>query len=279
MFKAKAGLHSDITVIDVVEQNEFARLTEVVCDHLASIQDALRAYQKVDTPHDTTVSEELQAVLARVRLIEKESDQTKDLLKTEKHKSTHDELTGLPNRAAYNERAFHELRRFKRYHRPLSLAVCDIDHFKKINDQYGHRAGDKSLALIAKYLESKFRTVDFVARLGGEEFVMILPETNEDQAARVLDKIRDAIAKIPFKFNKKPFQISVSFGISQFVADDTMESVFERADKALYAAKTNGRNQVRIESAPEKKKDKHVISVLNRKTASSDVTPAIVSKF
>ncbi|MFL0803171.1 MAG: GGDEF domain-containing protein [Agarilytica sp.] len=275
----RVDLHSDITVIDVVEQNEFARLTEVVCDHLASIQDALRAYQKVDIPQDTTVSEQLQAVLARVRLIEKESDQTKDLLQTEKHKSTHDELTGLPNRAAYNERAFHELRRFKRYHRPLSLAVCDIDHFKKINDQYGHRAGDKSLALIAKYLESKFRTVDFVARLGGEEFVMILPETNEEQAARVLDKIRDAIAKIPFKFNKKPFQISVSFGISQFVADDTMESVFERADKALYAAKSNGRNQVRIESAPEKKKDKQVISVLNRNTNSSGVKPAIVSKF
>lgn len=263
----------------MVKENDFAKLTEVVCDHLASIQDALRGYQKSDYSQESTISDQLEAVLKRVRSIEVESDRTQELLEAEKHKSNHDELTGLPNRAAYNERAFHELRRFKRYHRPLTLAVCDIDFFKKINDQYGHRAGDKSLALIAKFIASKLRTVDFVARLGGEEFVMILPETSEQQAARVLDKVRDSISKIPFKFNKKPFQITVSFGISQFVADDNMDAVFERADKALYAAKTLGRNQIRIESAVSKKKDKSILAVLNGNPGTADAQPAIVSKF
>ncbi len=261
------------------KETDFAKLTEVVCDHLTSIQDALRAYQKFDPSQDSTISDQLETVLRRVRSIEVESDRTKELLEVEKHKSNHDELTGLPNRAAYNERAFHELRRFKRYHRPLSLAVCDIDFFKKVNDQFGHQAGDKSLSLIAKFITAKLRTVDFVARLGGEEFVMILPETTEQQAARVLDKIRDSISKMPFKFNNKPLQITVSFGISQFVADDTMESVFERADKALYAAKTHGRNQTRIESTASKKKDTSMLALLDGGAAAKDVQPAVVGKF
>ncbi len=253
MFKAKAGLHSDITVIDVVEQNEFARLTEVVCDHLASIQDALRAYQKVDTPHDTTVSEELQAVLARVRLIEKESDQTKDLLKTEKHKSTHDELTGLPNRAAYNERAFHELRRFKRYHRPLSLAVCDIDHFKKINDQYGHSAGDDILRSIAQALLDHFkRGSDIVCRYGGEEFTIILSDCNLEQAGELAEQLRQDIAASHLSYLGEVLDITVSIGVCGLTPgpDHQPLDLLNATDQALYLAKRDGRNCVRLAAPP-----------------------------
>lgn len=248
----------------MAEKNDFARLTEVVCDHLASIQDALREYQNREYSHDSSVSRQLQSILSRVRDIESEAERTKELLEAERHKSNHDELTGLPNRSAYSERAFHELRRFKRYHRPLTLVVCDIDLFKSINDRYGHSAGDRSLKLIAKFIVSKLRTVDFVARLGGEEFVMLLPETTEHQALQVLDKIRIAVSRIPFKFKKHPFQITLSFGISELVADDTMETAFERADKALYTAKSSGRNQCRIESKQKKKKDSSKLTHLNQ---------------
>lgn len=247
----------------VTEKNEFARLTEIVFDHLASIQDALREYQSREQRlHGASVSQELQSVVKRVRSVEMEAERTRELLEAEKHKSNHDELTGLPNRAAYNERAFHELRRFKRYHRPLTLAVCDIDFFKKINDQFGHSAGDKSLKVIARYIVSKLRTVDFVARLGGEEFVMIMPETTEEQALSVLDKIRASISKMPFKYNGKPFQITVSFGISEFSSDDTMDTAFERADRALYAAKSAGRNLARVESRKQRKNSGNKVAQL-----------------
>jgi len=260
----------------VAEKNEFVRLSEVVSDHLVSIQDALREYQHKQQPNGS-VSQQLQSVLKRVRSIEVEAERTRELLEAEKHKSNHDELTGLPNRSAYNERAFHELRRFKRYHRPLTLAVCDIDFFKNINDKFGHSAGDKSLKLVAKYIASKLRTVDFVARLGGEEFVMILPETTEEQAFRVLDKMRASVSKIPFKYNQQPFQITVSLGISEFASDDTMETVFERADRALYAAKTGGRNQSCIESQ-KKKKAKNNISHLSDSQEFPKISSASFSK-
>lgn len=263
----------------MVKKNDFSQLTEVVCDHLTSIQDALRAYQKTEPAEGGSVSEELQTLLARVRAIESEADRTRDLLETERHKSNHDELTGLPNRAAYNERAFHELRRFKRYHRPLTLAVCDIDHFKNINDKFGHQAGDKALTILAKFIQQKIREVDFVARLGGEEFVLILPETTEKHAFRVLDKVRQSVANMPFKFNGEPVQITVSFGVSSFVADDTMESAFERADKALYAAKTGGRNQVRIESLLNKKKDSQRIMPLRNAAHPPMLNASMISKF
>ncbi len=266
-------------VVTVVKKNDFSQLTEVVCDHLTSIQDALRAYQNTDAAEGGSVSEEMQTLLARVRAIESEADRTRDLLATERHKSNHDELTGLPNRAGYNERSFHELRRFKRYHRPLTLAVCDIDHFKRINDNFGHQAGDKSLVILAKYIAQKIREVDFVARLGGEEFVLILPETTEKQAFRVLDKVRASVASLPFKFHGKPVQITVSFGLSQFIVDDTMETAFERADKALYAAKTGGRNQVRIESVAANKKDVKHLAQVRDSSHPPMLSASMISKF
>ncbi len=168
-------------------------------------------------------------------------------MNAERKRAQRDELTGLYNRAAYNERAFHELRRFKRYHRPLSVAVCDVDLFKSVNDQYGHQIGDKVLKAISKFLNDRLRNVDFIARLGGEEFVIILPETKLRQARVVLDKIRESLARVPFKTKGQQFSITVSFGITELAAGDTMDSAFERADKALYQAKTNGRNQCCIE--------------------------------
>ena len=110
----------------------------------------------------------------------------------------------------------------------------------------------KPSKLIAKVISTNLRTVDLVARLGGEEFVIIMPETSGQQAYTVLEKVRVAVSSVPFQFNKQPFKVTISFGISEFIADDTMDSVFERADKALYAAKTLGRDQCRIESGKKK---------------------------
>ncbi|MFL0800944.1 MAG: GGDEF domain-containing protein [Agarilytica sp.] len=217
-------------------------LKMAVTDHLAVIQGALGDYHS-NKSTTASLTEQLRSLVQKVESVENESEKTKELLEEERYRATHDPLTELPNREAYNERAFHELQRFKRYCRPLTLAVCDIDRFKSINDTYGHQAGDKVLTLIAKLISTRLRKVDFVARYGGEEFVMLMPETPKSQALTVLDKVRAVIGKTPFKFKGSPVNITISFGLASFSAEDSVESVFERADKALYQAKDEGRNR------------------------------------
>ena len=216
-------------------------LKDEVSNNLHSIQEALGEYKSSQSEY-VSLSDQLKTLINRVQTIEQESEKTKELLEEERHRATHDSLTELPNREAYNERAFHEMQRFRRYCRPLALAVCDIDHFKRVNDTYGHQAGDKVIKLIAKLLSTQIRKVDFVARYGGEEFVMLLPETTAEQAVKVLDKIRQLMEKTPFRFKQSPVQITLSFGLAEFTEEDSVEDVFERADKALYDAKKQGRN-------------------------------------
>ena len=219
------------------------QLKTAVTDHLAEIQKALGQYQQSQVNQGPSLSEQLSSLVQKIQTIENESEKTRVLLEEQRHKATHDALTGLPNREAYNERAYQELMRFNRYGRTLTMAVCDIDHFKSINDNYGHQAGDKVLQLIAKLISARIRKVDFIARYGGEEFVVLMPETNAQQALTVLEKIRILLEKSPFKFKNQPVKITLSFGIAEFVKEDSVESAFERADNALYRAKDNGRNQ------------------------------------
>ncbi|MFT5084577.1 MAG: diguanylate cyclase [Lentisphaeria bacterium] len=222
-------------------------LKQGVSKNLSAIQHALETF-KTDRPSGSaSLTDQLTSLLTQVKSIESESEKTKELLEEERFRATHDALTELPNREAYNERAFQELQRYSRYRRPLALAVCDVDFFKKINDGFGHQAGDNVLKLIAKLIHTRLRKVDFVARYGGEEFVVLMPETPLPQAFTVLDEIRAVIAKTPFRLKDNPVNITISFGLAEFGAEDTVEDVFERADKALYRAKASGRNKCVID--------------------------------
>lgn len=228
---------------DVAKSNSLPDLQSTVSDHIRTIQNALSTFKQAQPAPSQSLSAQLKALMDRVKTVEEESEKSRAQLEEQRYKATHDPLTSLPNREAYNERAFHELHRFKRYGHPLTLAVCDLDHFKKINDTFGHQAGDKVLKLVAQVVSTRLRNVDFVARYGGEEFVLVMPETDAEQAKTVLDKMRAAIAKTPFRFKDSPVTITMSFGIVQFKGEDSVESAFARADKALYEAKANGRNQ------------------------------------
>ena len=222
------------------DNNNFKSLVSLISTHLTGIADALEDYEKqsVQQKNDDALVKQLDELKAKVKSMEAQSLKTKKLLlQARKQANNLDSLTGLPNRSAYADRLFQELRRHKRYHRPAVLAVCDIDGFKQVNDAYGKAAGDKALALIAKVVQKKVRTVDYVARLGGEEFVFIMPETKGDQALQVLEKVRETIANVPFKFNGNRVQITLSFGVTEFFAGDSLETIFNRADKALYTAK------------------------------------------
>nr|WP_285817638.1 GGDEF domain-containing protein [Echinimonas agarilytica] len=180
----------------------------------------------------------------RLVQLEKEAQQYQVQLNEQHQKLFIDSLTNIPNRAAFDERYELEFERAKRYDSNLNLAVIDIDHFKKINDTFGHTAGDKTLAALGRLLKKWLRSSDFVARYGGEEFVAILPEISPKDCAIALQQLCDKVAAIPFVYRGEKLQITISIGAASADFSKSRLDLFERADKALYQAKNNGRNQI-----------------------------------
>lgn len=234
---------------DVQSAGSLETLKHSVENNLDTIIHSLDDFMRKEAARETNLSEEMENLKARLKQMEEESGAIKLRLQEETRRAMTDVLTGLPNRVAYGNRADEEYARWKRYGRPLTLVVADIDLFKRINDSYGHLAGDRVLQLIGKEVAGRIRATDFLARYGGEELVILMPETPRDIALQVMDKTREMIGKLPFHFRNQKVQITMSFGISEFQGQDTIDSVFERADKALYKAKANGRNQVQVDGS------------------------------
>jgi diguanylate cyclase (GGDEF)-like protein len=156
-----------------------------------------------------------------------------------------DALTGLTNRRQFNTRLQEEVARSRRHHTPLSLALFDLDHFKKLNDFYGHQTGDRVLKEMGKMIRDNLRECDLPARYGGEEFALILPETPESEAYDLLERLRTLISETVFCLPDNPLTVSISVGVSQL--ESRKQSAFELveiSDKALYEAKRTGRNRV-----------------------------------
>lgn len=154
-----------------------------------------------------------------------------------------DYLTQLPNRSFIHW----QYSQLNKEYDHVSIVIADIDNFKKLNDTYGHLFGDDVLKVIATKLSENLRSIDLAGRWGGEEFILILPNTNAEQAQEIINRIRKNIAKIPFtpSSTSKEFNVTVSFGISDSNLTDTpLEEILAKADQALYSAKANGRNQV-----------------------------------
>jgi len=162
-----------------------------------------------------------------------------------------DLLTGIYNRGYLTERLPQEIKRARRYGHPLSLVLCDIDHFKSVNDTYGHQAGDKVLREFAQCVRETIReNVDLVARYGGEEFIIVAPETDFSGALILAERVRMAVSQMVVKLKEKRIHITASFGVTGFDTDTpgekiTPEAVINQADKYLYQAKREGRNRVR----------------------------------
>lgn len=171
-----------------------------------------------------------------------------------------DPLTGVANRRYFFEVANQEFNRTKRYPTPLSIALLDIDHFKQINDKYGHGVGDEVLKTVSHCIQSLLRQVDVFARIsgadvfariGGEEFAVLLPNTDINQAIHLAERLRQRIAEKKFFHEMEQFGCTLSIGIAMIRNTDTCaEDCMERADKAMYSAKQNGRNRVEIETLP-----------------------------
>ena len=218
-------------------------LKGIITSRLASIVKEIQEHSQKEAIQRQKTQQQLDHLVNKIKDMESESCELKSKLKIANTQALRDTLTGLPNRNAYNERLETELARWKRYHSPLSLIIWDIDHFKSINDNYGHKAGDKVLLLIAKQLSDHSRATDFISRFGGEEFTMLLPNTDGQSALKVANQLRQAIEKTGFNASGASVAITISCGITEFMPDDTDESAFERADQALYQAKEQGRNR------------------------------------
>lgn len=219
-------------------------LKSMVSSRLSAITDAISDKEELERSEKTALLESLSVMESRLSDVEKEAEQYKRHLADQKFKSLQDVLTKLPNRAALEERMEIEFKRWQRYDYSLCVAVVDIDFFKRINDNFGHSAGDKTLKVIATALRKSLRTTDFIARFGGEEFVVLFPETKLNEMAAPLNKLRNVIKKIPFKFKNKDVSITISVGVTAFKKGDNPLKVFDRADNALYEAKNSGRDKV-----------------------------------
>lgn len=227
----------------VTGSGDLGELGISVRDHLLLIVEAMDKYQREENEREQRLAEKLELLQSRLNEMEKEVSDSRVAIEEQRRRASHDHLTGLPNRDAYQKKLEEELARRHRYGSPLALVVCDVDHFKSINDTYGHLAGDKVLQLIARSLRKNLRDVDFIARYGGEEFVILMPETNAEGALLAAEKLRQTVEKSPFNFRKERVPITLSFGISEFHSLESPDTVFERADKALYKAKHEGRNR------------------------------------
>jgi len=193
-----------------------------------------------------TVAEKTLALKNANKELSKELEEKKELAKHLKYHASTDTLTGLMNRRTYFKACEKEIQSATRYKTKLSYLMIDIDKFKKINDTYGHPFGDEVIRSLSALLIENSRSADYVARIGGEEFAILMPETDVDAAYHLADRLRANIAKHKIIFENKVVQITVSMGLSHLSDEDSdIETIVKRSDDALYAAKENGRNQVR----------------------------------
>ncbi len=195
----------------------------------------------VSKPYD---NEELQA---RIRVGRRMLELQSSLLETQDalaHQATHDALTGVFNRRAILDRLSAELSRAKRENGSLSVGMCDIDHFKKINDTYGHQAGDEALVAFTLRIQDRLRGYDSLGRYGGEEFLVIAPGSVGDIGESLYEQLCARVAEAEISTKAGPVSLTVSIGVAPGTGRSTVDALIAAADAALYQAKSGGRNRV-----------------------------------
>ena len=233
---------------DVQDARDLSGLKQTVQSRIDAIVAHVEQHRRAEAERNQVADDRVQTLQQRLQEMEEETGELHERLRQQRSRALTDALTGIPNRLAWDERLQQEYARWKRFQTPLALLVWDVDNFKPINDEYGHKAGDKVLRVIAGILADNIRETDFIARFGGEEFAMLVTGAGVDDVAQVAEKLRAAIENCGFHYRGQAVPITISCGIALFGEGDTVEAVFERADRALYRAKSQGRNRCLLEN-------------------------------
>ena len=216
-------------------------------ERIARVSDG---YQSIVRDREMSLSARFDKQLRQLEKVARISDRyqtmMRDLNIALREASTHDALTGIANRRLLTERLREETERAKRYSRPLCIVMIDIDRFKIINDEHGHEIGDNVLMEVVRVMEAEIREHDLCGRWGGEEFLVLMPETATDSAVLVMERLREAVAKLRVRINDESLSVTVSLGMAQLRADENYSRTINRADVALLQAKRNGRNRCEL---------------------------------
>ncbi|OUR73487.1 hypothetical protein A9Q78_03600 [Methylophaga sp. 41_12_T18] len=231
-------LRDNVQGADNLEQ-----LKSTVTERLDFLDQHFERYQKSDHDQFEQSQQQILELNQRIKTMEQETVDLRQAADKSRNLALKDALTGIWNRQALNEVLEKEFSRWQRYQKPLSIVIWDVDYFKRVNDNYGHAAGDKVLKTIAGIFQKATRDADFIARFGGEEFMGVFPETRLEDALILANKIREKVEKSKFHYEDKRVFITASAGLATFRPGDSVDDVFKRADTALYQAKEGGRNR------------------------------------
>ena len=213
-------------------------------DKVQQIASTLEKKYSLEVIQHQGIEQQLKTMSLQVKKLENQSKAFEKRIKEQQEKSMLDALTKLNNRAAFDEYFSQQIIRFKQSPFDLAIIVADLDDFKKINDTFGHTAGDKTLQVISNMLKKHLNKNVFISRYGGEEFVLIFSDIKQGELLSKVNVLREKIARLPFKFKDKKVSITMSLGATHIKSDDNIHTAFERADTALYQAKEQGKNRV-----------------------------------
>jgi len=229
----------------IVERDKDGKLTRMIGAH-TNIDETKKAQDKLLKQNELLLTDNAtleSLVQKRTKELESLNEQLAKEVKLAEHNAAYDVLTEVYNRRMFEEMFLTEIKRAKRYSHPLCIVLLDIDEFKLLNDDHGHKVGDDILCAIANILRENLRESDTLARWGGEEFIIILPNVSVGEAKEKAEHIRALIDKTQFLDS---LRVTCSFGVTGYLEDESSDSIFIRADKALYKAKSLGRNNVQV---------------------------------
>jgi diguanylate cyclase len=227
---------------EVSGATELVALQSLVTQRLEHVAKQVSDFRAREDDRMLEYSGRAERMRARIADLERETSDLNSKLANEKQGARLDPLTGVANRKSFDERLVQEMARGPRADHPLAMLLWDLDSFKFINDSFGHRAGDRVLQSVASCFMAALRSGDFVARIGGEEFVVLLNGVRVGEAMRIANQVRSAVEALRFHFRGTPVLVTVSCGITELQEGDAPEAAFDRADAALYRAKKAGKN-------------------------------------
>lgn len=224
-------------------ENSLSSLRQVIDSKMGSISSYLEEFRSAEDERRDAITQEMNRLRNRLSQMESQTTDLKENLIEERRQARTDSLTGLNNRMAYEQALAAMHTEWQQGNSTLNIIICDIDHFKKINDNFGHQAGDRALQSIASILQLNVAESEMLARFGGEEFVLLIANADIIETKAIAEKLRAEVEKASFKFRGEQIPITISCGYSAFRPGDEPSAAFRRADEYLYEAKKRGRNR------------------------------------